>query len=86
MVNIVVVFPKTEDAQAIRSLLNRSGYTVNAVCTSGAQALMAVDRLGRGVIVSGYKYPDMMYQDLYEEVAGRFAMLLIPSARVIATT
>ena len=53
MVNIVVVFPKTEDAQAIRSLLNRSGYTVNAVCTSGAQALMAVDRLGRGVIVSG---------------------------------
>lgn len=83
MVNIIIVFPKIEDAKAIRNLLIRSGYAVNAVCTSGAQALTAADRLGSGVIVSGYKYPDMIYQDLYEEVAGNFGMLLIASARVI---
>lgn len=83
MVNVVVVFPKQEDAKSIRNLLSRSGYTVSAVCTSGAQALAATDRLGSGVIVCGYKYPDMMYEELYENVEGSFEMLLIASARVI---
>ena len=83
MVNIVIVFPKIEDAKAIRSLLVRCGYTVGAICSSGAQALAAADRLGSGVVVSGYKYPDMMYHQLYEDLAGRFGMILIASPRVI---
>lgn len=83
MANIIIVFPKTEDVRAIRSLLVRSGYPVHAACTSGAQALAAADRLGSGVIISGYKYSDMLYEELYEEVAQRFEMLLIASARVI---
>lgn len=83
MANIIIVFPKIEDVRAIRSLLVRSGYTVHAACTSGAQALAAADRLGSGVIISGYKFSDMLYQSLYEEVSERFEMLLIASARII---
>ena len=45
--------------------------------------MSAADRLGAGVIVCGYKYPDMMYEELYENLSPSFAMLLIASARAI---
>ena len=83
MLNVVVVFPKIEDAKSIRNLLVRNGYDVNAVCSSGAQALSAVDRLGAGIIVCGYRYPDMMYRELYENLPPSFDMILIASMRAI---
>ena len=60
MAGVIVVFPKSDDAKSIRNLLVRNGYDVAAVCTSGAQALSAADRIGSGVVVCGYKYPDML--------------------------
>lgn len=81
MVNVVVVFPKAEDAKNIRNLLVRNGYEVSAVCTTGSQALAAADRLGSGVVVCGYRYPDMMYNELYENLPSFFEMLLVASAR-----
>ena len=60
MAGVIVVFPKADDVKSIRNLLIRNGYEVSAACTSGAQALSAADRLGAGVIVCGYRYPDMM--------------------------
>lgn len=84
MVNVVVVFPKIEDAKSIRNLLVRNGYSVNAVCSSGAQALAAADQLGSGIIVGGYRYPDMLYDELYENLSSSFEMLLVASDRVMA--
>lgn len=83
MANVVVVFPKPDDARSIRNLLVRNGYTVSAVCTSGLQALNAVDRLSTGVVVCGYKYADMLYEELYENLPPSFDMLLLASQRVI---
>ncbi len=84
MANIVVVFPKIEDGKNLRNLLVRNGYDVRALCTSGAQALSAADRLGSGVVVSGYKFPDMIYSELYEDLPSSFDLLLVASARVIS--
>ncbi len=84
MANVIVVFPKTEDAKSIRNLLVRNGYDVRVACTSGAQALLAADRLGAGVIVCGYKFPDMTYGELYENLPASFSMLLVASSRVIS--
>lgn len=84
MANIVVLFPKLEDAKSIRNLLTRRGYPVSSVCTSGAQALAAADHLGSGIIVCGYKFPDMIYEELYETVAPAFEMLLVASARALS--
>ena len=42
MINVIVVFPKPEDAKNIRSLLVRNGYHVAAVCTAGAQVLQVI--------------------------------------------
>lgn len=83
MVNVIVVFPKLEDAKSIRGLLVRNGYSVVAVCTSGAQALQALDQLDDGIVVCGYKFADMLYTELQESLPPHFEMLLVASSNVL---
>ena len=79
MAGIIVVFPKPEEAKAIKSLLVRSGYDNVSSCATGAQAINLADYLGEGIIISGYRLPDMLYYNILENVEGRFEMLLIAS-------
>ena len=79
MAGIIVVFPKTEDSKAIRSLLVRNGYDNVFYCSTGAKAITLADTLGEGVIISGYRMPDMPYTDILDYVEGRFEMLLVAS-------
>ena len=79
MTNIIVLFPKAEDAGNVRSLLVRHGFLVSAVCTTGAQALAHANSLGDGILVCGCKYPDMIYSELRS-----FQMLLVASQRVLS--
>ena len=82
MTNIIVLFPKIEDAKNIRNLLVRHGFQVPAVCTTGAQALASANGLGDGIVVWGYKYQDMMYSELQDCLPSHFEMLLVASQRV----
>ena len=82
MTNILVLFPKGEDAKNIRNLLVRHGFQVPAVCTTGSQALGYANSLGDGILVCGYKYPDMLYTQLQECLPPHFEMLLVASQRV----
>lgn len=75
--NIIVVFPKTEQAKNVRGILQKSGYNVDAVCCSGAQALRAANDLDGGIIICTCRLPDMVYSELYEYLTPRFDMLLI---------
>lgn len=84
MSSVVVVFPKLEDAKSIRNLLMRNGIEVAGVCTTGGQALEAMDSLGSGIIVCGYRFRDMLYTELKEQMGGGFEMLLLASQRVLA--
>lgn len=79
MVNIVVVFPKTEDAKNVKSLLVRNGFDVAAICTTGAQAIHYADGLGSGIIISAYKFQDMLYSQIKECLPEGFEMLLLAS-------
>ncbi len=81
--NIIVVCPKIEHAKNVRSILLKSGYTVDAVCSSGAQALRAANDLDSGIIICTYRLSDMVYSELYEYLAPRFDMLLIGSQNQI---
>ncbi|HIS30476.1 MAG TPA: ANTAR domain-containing protein [Candidatus Limivivens intestinipullorum] len=83
MVNVIVVFPNLENAKSVRNLLIRNGYSVAGVCTSGAQALQAADRLTDGIIVCGYKFSDMLYTELHECLPPSFEMLLAASDTVL---
>ena len=79
MQNIIVAFAKTEDTANFKSLLVRNGWNVNVVCTSGAQALSAMEDLGNGVIVCGFRLTDMQYTELAADLPTFFQMLLIAS-------
>ena len=77
MIGIIVAFPRIENAQMIKGLLVRSGFKIISVCSTGAQVMSAVDELSEGIIVCGYKFPDMMYNELKEELPDSFDMMLV---------
>jgi response regulator NasT len=78
--NIVIAFPKPETAANIKKILAQSGYSITAVCTTGAQALQSMNGLQDGILVCGYRFSDMMYEELYDYLPPGFQMLLIASA------
>ena len=79
MSSIIVVFPKKENAANIRNILVRSGVDVAGVYTTGAQVIHCADTLDEGIIVCGYKMPDMLYTELREYLPASFEMLLVAS-------
>ncbi len=79
MIGIVVLFSHMDNAKMIKGLLVRSGFDVVATCTTGASAMTAVDDLSEGIIVCGYKFPDMMYNELRSDLPPDFEMMLVAS-------
>ena len=45
MADIIIAFPKIEDAKNLRRILNKNGHDVTLVCDSGAQIVSAVNSL-----------------------------------------
>ena len=82
--NLIVLFGKTEEGRAIRNLLVRSGYEVSALCTTASQALSEADMLGEGILVCGFRYPDMVYSELSDYLPAGFEMLLIASEALVS--
>lgn len=82
MVNIIVAFPKAENAESIKRILLKSGYPVDAVATTGAQALQFANSLKGGILICNYRFVDMMYTELYEYLPPSFQMLLVASPDV----
>lgn len=81
MISVIVAFPKLEEAKSIKGLLVRSGIDVMAACTSAAQVIHLTEDLDYGIVVSGYKFVDMMYCELLEYLPPAFDMLLVTSKR-----
>lgn len=77
MANIIIAFPKLEEAEKIKKLFLYNGYPVDTVCTTGDQVLASADRLGSGVIVCGYRLADTNYLRISEDKPAGFEMLLI---------
>ncbi len=79
MANVIVAFSRPEDARNIKNSLTKNGFPVNAVCSSGAQALALSEDLGSGIIVCGYRLTDMIYSELAANLSPDFTMLMIAS-------
>ena len=43
MADIIIAFPKLDDAKNLKKLLLRNGYDVSLVCDNGAQIVSAVN-------------------------------------------
>ena len=78
MINIIVVLAKQEDAKGIRSLLMKNGFHV-----TGSQVLSKTDELNDGIVICGYRLPDMMYSELHDCLPKGFEMLLLASHGVL---
>lgn len=77
MVNVIVAFPKPENAKSMKNILVRSGFSVDAVVTTGAQALQYANALEDGILVCGPRFVDMMYTELHDYLPSTFQMLLL---------
>ncbi len=82
MSNVIVAFPKVENAKSIKNILVKSGYEVASVCTTGAQTLQSANALESGIVICSHHFVDMMYQELYEYLPPQFQMLLVASPTV----
>lgn len=77
--NVIVAFSKLEDGKSIKNILIRNGFHVAAVCTSGAHAINCMDGLNTGIVISGCRFKDMVFQDLWNSLPQGFVMLLMAS-------
>ncbi|MDD3369577.1 MAG: ANTAR domain-containing protein [Lachnospiraceae bacterium] len=84
MTSMIVVLPKLEDAKSIKNVLVKNGFSVSAVCTSGAQAISYADDLNDGVIVCSYKLPDMVFSELRECLDPGFELLVLANKHNIS--
>lgn len=79
---MIIVFPRPENGKNIKRILMQSGFEVKAVCTTGAKALQHMQELSGGIVVCGYHFVDMVYQELYDYLPPGFEMLLVASADI----
>lgn len=85
MAEIIVAFSKPENGKNVKNILMRNGFHVAATCVSAAQTLTAAEDLGRGIVVCGSHFADMMYTELRECLPVYIDMLVIaPPAHMAA--
>ncbi|HIZ65527.1 MAG TPA: ANTAR domain-containing protein [Candidatus Blautia pullicola] len=81
---IIVALPKIEDAKRIRKILMSHGFENVVSCSTASAALIEVNKEHRGLIISGYKLPDMHYTQLMECMPAYYELLLLASQNVVS--
>lgn len=84
MTNIIVAFAKIEEAKSVKNILVKNGFSVTAVCTSGAQALGFADEFHYGVIIAGFRLTDMICVELKNSIPAGFELLVMAPQRLLA--
>lgn len=79
MNDIIVAFSKMEDGETIKRILMQSGYPVRALCTTASQVLSICEDVKDGMLISGFRFPDMFYEELRECLPDSIEMLLLAS-------
>jgi len=80
---IIVTLPKIEDARRIRKILMEHGFEDIVAVGTASAALIEANQEKSGLIISGYKLPDMYYKQLEDCIPQFYEMLLIGSANVV---
>ncbi|MBO6137203.1 MAG: ANTAR domain-containing protein [Lachnospiraceae bacterium] len=77
MTNIIVGFSRSAEAKGIKDILVRSGFNCIGTAATGAEVLSIADDIIDGIVVCGYKFPDMLYDELGDYLGENFDMLLV---------
>ena len=84
MTNIIVVFPKIENARSIRNVLVRNGFSVTAACTTGAQALSQLEDYNEAIVICSYRLVDMVCLELFDLMPKGMEMLVVASPNFLS--
>lgn len=68
MERVVLAFSKDETADKIRIMLDGSGYEVVMNCHSKAELLRSIADMDEVLIIMGYKLPDGVVDDVFEDL------------------
>lgn len=80
MDRIVVAFANEEAQRRILRLLASDGWESAACCTSGAEVIRVVRKLGSAIVICGFKLRDMTAADLAADLRGTAVLLVVSSA------
>ena len=83
MANIIVSFPKLENAEKIKNMLVRNGLDVAGSCCNGSQTLALAEEMQSGVVVCGGRFPDMMCSELRECLSEDFEVCMMASGSML---
>ena len=81
---IIVALPKIEDAKQIRKILMEHGFESIVSCNTAAAALVEANRHQSGLIISGYKLPDMYYTEVCDCIPKFYEVLLMGTANAVS--
>lgn len=79
MSNVIVAFPKEESNQKLKSILMQCGYHVSCCCSSGNHVLNRALELRYGIVLTGYRMKDMIWDELRNLLPGGFQVVLLLS-------
>lgn len=74
---IIVAFESEKDRKAVASLLEKNGLPVRYVCRTGQEVIRTVKQMGGGIVVAGYKFPDMTTEHLAQQMENDEAAILM---------
>lgn len=79
MERIIVAFDNENNRKRISDMLESNGIAIRCTCRSGAEAIRAVKKMGGGIIICGYKLPEMTVSDLAYDLSDQAMILAIAS-------
>ena len=77
MIRTIVVFEKEEERIKISEMLEKNGIRVRFICRTGSEAIRSINKMGGGVVVCGFKFPDMSAEELMYELKGKASFLMV---------
>lgn len=84
MFSIIISLPKLEDGHKLSTAFQRNGYEIDAVYNNASAVLSLVNELDEGIVICGYRLPDMHYAELRDCLPKNFQLLLLASPQKIS--
>ncbi len=79
MSRIIIAFSHNASREKIGQLVEQCGYALRASCRCGADAIRAVNQMGGGIVICGYKLADMTADELMENLGSAVQTMVVAS-------
>ncbi len=83
MMNLIVAIPDESASRSIRSLLLRGGHSVIGIAGTGSAAIALAGESGADLVICGFKYPDMIFTQMRENLPPGTEVILLAAPKVL---